>query len=682
MAKQQTLIHKFWHNVLNNPTRVAVVADSKEGPGDLAVPFICNCSTYWASSMASPYMYAMTIPCNCEAPVSWFSWKHLGTNIAELMSFLTENGFQKGDRAAIIADNRREWVETDLAIQSLGGIVVPIFSHTSAEQMNQIIEHSGSTFVFVETKRHLSRLTNPDTKKIVMESPKDPIDEKVSTFQSIFARNKAASMFRQIAAELKSDKEGIGGISFDDIATLIYTSGTTGQPKGSMTSHGNIAYALNGIVRHGYQLREDDLYLSALPLAHVYGRVNGQYLALWCSKPTAFCKITEVGEALRLFKPTILLGVPKLWRKIRDAIEVELAKASGTKKRAIKWAFSGNKKGASRLLADWLVFRKIRDRLGGRLRIAMSGGAALSADVQEFFAKIGIKLCQGYGMTETTGAISAALPDNQDIGSSGRITDFTDVAIVPHESVPPDMGIETWGPLVNRNKKAEKGNCPGAQAGELWVKGPQIFKGYWNDPVATEKVLTKDGWFKTGDVAVLYDLNFLAIVGRIVRIIKGENGKWIPVDLIEEAVYSADQEDQFSVIQVIVPIAGSKYKFTGALVFVDPVEAKLFLEHRGITPPIAELEGDACSFYARHPLVKEKILAAIAKANKPRQFWERIKRIQIVEEEATVDGGHFTATLKVRPEAIKKKYAELVESIYSSATLTEASNCPEPIDIE
>jgi long-chain acyl-CoA synthetase len=677
MTKHQTLIQRFWHNVLN--TRgVAVVANSKDGEGDLSAPTNCGCAVYAvmvANSMTPAYYVP---PCYCKSPVSWFSWKHLGTNVAELMSFLSENGFKKGDRAAIVSDNRREWIEADLAIQSLGGITVPIFAHTNADQMNQIIEHSGSTFVFVETKRYLSRLSNAEAKKIVMESPKELDDETVSTFAGIFARRKAAGVLQQIA----NKQINIDEISFDDLATLIYTSGTTGQPKGSMISHGNIAYALAGIVRHGYKLREDDLYLSALPLAHVYGRVNGQYLALWCGKPTAFCKISEVGEALRLFQPTILLGVPKLWRKIRDAIEVELAKASGTKKRIIKWAFKGNKKGVSHLIADMLVFRKIRNRLGGRLRIAMSGGAALSADVQQFFAKIGIKLCQGYGMTETTGAISASLPENQDVGSSGRITDFTDVAIVPHDSVPSDLGIEIWGPLVDRSKGKTDSKCAGPQAGELWVKGPQIFKGYWNDPKATEKVLSKEGWFKTGDVAVLYDHNFLAIVGRVLRVIKGENGKWIPVDLIEESVYSADQEDQFSVIQVIVPIAGSEYKFTGALVFVDPVEAKLFLEHKGITPSIAELEGDACEFYARHPLIRQKIVSAIAKANKPRQIWERIKRIQIVEEEATVEGGHFTATLKVRPEAIKKKYSGLVDSIYSSAKSALTDNYPEPIDIE
>lgn len=680
MAKQQTLVQRFWHYVLNSPSAVAVVADRKEGKGDLHVPFICNCIYAAASTISSAYAYAYSGQCECQAPVSWFSWKDLGTKVAELMSFLAESGFKKGDRAAIISDNRREWIEADMAIQTLGGIVVPIFSHTNADQMNQIIEHSGSTFVFVETKRHLSRLTNTETKKIVMEAPKDNADESMITFKSVFARGKAGSVLRQIATELKG--ETIGGVTFDDIATIIYTSGTTGQPKGSMISHGNIAFALDGIVRHGYKLREDDLYLSALPLAHVYGRVNGQYLALWCGKPTAFCKITEVGEALRLFEPTILLGVPKLWRKIRDAIEVELTKASGTKKRIINWAFSGNKKGAARLIADLLVFRKIRKRLGGRLRIAMSGGAALSADVQQFFAKIGIKLCQGYGMTETTGAICASLPENQDVGSSGRITDHTDVAIVPHESVPADLGIDIWEPLVKRYQKNSDGKCSGPQAGELVIKGPQIFKGYWNDPEATKKVLSENGWFKTGDVAVLYNKDFLAIVGRVLRVIKGENGKWIPVDLIEEAVYSADQEDKFSVIQVIVPIAGSEYKFTGALVFVDPTEAKLFLEHKGITPPIAELEGDACAFYAQHPLIREKIVSAIAKANKPRQIWERIKRIQIVEEEATVEGGHFTATLKVRPEAIKKKYADLVESIYSSNKSMEANDYSEPIDID
>lgn len=679
MAKQQTLIQRFWHYVQHTPLAVAEVADRKDSPGDLPVPFICNCSTYWASSMAAPYMYAAYVPpCECKAPVSWLSWKSLGENVLEIMSYLQEHGFQKGDRAVIISENRREWLEADLAIQSLGGISVPIFPHTNAEQMIHIIEDSGATFAFLETKRLLSKLSNaPELKKILIETPKEITADTsgVSTFKLIYGRGQG----KRVANNLKVV---LDRIAFDDVATLIYTSGTTGLPKGVILTHENIAYALNGIVRHGYKFGDDDLYLSALPLAHVYGRVNGQYLALWCGIPSAFCKITEVGEALRLFQPTIMLGVPKLWRKMRDAIEVELAKASGAKKRIIKWAFAGEKKGPSRWLADILVYSKIRKRLGGRLRIAMSGGAALSADVQQFFAKIGIKLCQGYGMTETTGAIAAALPENQDVGSSGRITDFTDVAIVPHESVPPELGIEVWGPLANKNKTQRDEKCAGVQAGEIWVKGPQIFKGYWNDPAATQKVLSDSGWFKTGDAGVLYDHNFLAVIGRASRVIKGENGKWIPVDLIEESVYSADQEDQFSVIQIIVPIAGSEYKFTGALVFVDPVEAKLFLERKGITPSIAELEGDACTFYARHPLIKEKIVQAIVKANKPRQIWERIKRIQIVEEEATVDGGHFTATLKVRPEAIKKKYRGLVQSLYSSAIALDANTYPEPIDID
>lgn len=628
-----SLLGSFWSHVFTNPDGKAVV---------LKNPF----------ANSPPIVVAGGPPMGTGAHVIFppalahVTWESAGQAVATIMAYLRQNGFQKGDRAAILGWNSPEWVWADLAIQSLGGVTIPIYPHSAAEQVNYVLTDSAAKFTFSNEDEQLKKVS---TGKAVHF---DQIPHELASWLPVrpffkwFVANSSPELadnplsWPGISQELERlqsgfDKQGFCGITASDLATIIYTSGSTGVPKGGMLTHGNIAAACQGLTAHGFkQDPENDLYLSFLPLAHVYERVDGMAMSIWNGVPVAFCKVDEVGAALKLYEPTMMLGVPAVWRKIKDNIEAKLKEATGLKKSIADWAFAQKQAGLKRFVADLLVFSKIRSELGGRLRILLSGGAPISPDVLEFFNLLGLELLQGYGLTETAGGITTNRPSwmhkvegpRNKVGSVGQLVASCEVKIVPEPGDSSDQG-------------------------EILLRGPLVFKGYWNMPEENAKTFTPDGWFKTGDLGRVDEDGFLFITGRKKRLLKTEGGKYVAPEKIEKAF------EPYPIVQYAVPV-GDGRKYVSALIFVN-----LAVAEKLVSRPVPA-GVDRVLFLASQDEVKKAVAEAVGAVNGKLERWETLKKFSIITQEASVANGLLTPTLKIRSEEVGKRFKTEIESLY------------------
>ncbi len=644
-----TVIQKFWTRVFVSPDTAALLVANDE-----KVPFV-----YAVPGFAGIHGSIVVIP---PKPFVEIPFANAGRAVATICAFLRQRGFKKGDRAAILAWNCPEWAIADWAIQSLGGIVVPVYPHSTPEQVNYVLKDSGASFLFSNDSTQLAKA---DASVSVCAVHFDDIPSKIEAsiidrmpFVSRFTRGfdtpSSPANWSSVEAEIDhlrqalSEQSGLG-ITGDDIVTIIYTSGSTGVPKGAILTHGNFASACQSLLAHGFELSPDkgDVYLSYLPLAHVYERVAGLTLCTWTGVPMAFCKVDEVGETLKLVRPTALHGVPAVWRKVKDKILGQLQKATGIKGRLVRWALSQRNPGFARWLADKLVFSKIRAELGGKLRIMTSGGAPIAPEILEFYQLIGLEILQGYGLTETCGANAVNRPSAKSLRQSQREPAATNKVGSVGQLIP-DMEVR----IV---KDAGQDESP---AGEIWFRGPLVFKGYWNLPEETAKTLTADGWFKTGDLGRIDEQGFLFITGRKKRLLKTDGGKYVAPEKIEKA-FEGDP-----IVQYVVPVGDGK-PFISALIFVNQQAARELLEKIKAGAP--DEGADLAVFYAGNEAVARAVGAAVEAANFKLERWEQLKKFQIVPVEASIAGGLLTPTLKIRTEEVIKRYAALVESFYRKA---------------
>ena len=538
-------------------------------------------------------------------------------------------GVGKGDAFALLARNSLEWALLDFALASIGAVTVPVYASSSPRDVGYVVGHSESVGIVCEDAEQRA--------KVEAVADALPRLDHILTFSDLAelaARGRSYAAANPGALDSASD-----AIDEEDLFTVIYTSGTTGSPKGCMLSHRNY-YAMASVVdlMDGYY-REDDLMLLYLPLAHNYGRLM---LLLGAKVGFTIAFLADplrVGEALPQVRPTLLPSVPRIYEKVYSLVQARFDEATGAKRRLIDWALPVGRE-VSRLeaegapiprslrlkhrIADSLVFAKVREPLGGRLRVAGSGGAPLATEIAEFFDAVGVRIVEGYGLTECTTACATNVPDRYRFGTVGQPLPGFEVRI--------------------------------AEDGEIEVRSETVFKGYFKDPDATAAVLDDDGWLRTGDVGALDEDGFLRITDRKKDILVTAGGKNVAPQNIEKDLKTSKYVSQALVV-------GDRRPYVAALITLDPQEVGRWAAERGV-------EGDVGAL-SRDPRVLELVQGIVDDANKERSRFEQVKRFVILPRDFTMEDGEMTPTLKLRRRAVVQHFEREIETLYAEPFAAE-----------
>ena len=563
---------------------------------------------------------------------SWVSltWDETKTAVYEVAAGLLSLGLQIEDRVAIASGTRIEWILADIGIMCAGGATTTVYPTTQHEDVAFILANSESKIVFAEDEQQVGKIIDHldelSVIKIIQLSGKVN-HELVVSWDGFLGLGRA-----YLAEHPNAVDDAIAATGPDTLATLIYTSGTTGRPKGVRLTQE--AWTYEGTSIEAYDIiTPDDLQYLWLPLSHVFGKALIAIQIKIGFSTAVDGSIEKIVDNLGVVKPTFMAGAPRIFEKVRA--KVMTGAQSGVKGKIFDWAFSVGYKtipgrlagekpagllGAQYALADKLVFSKLKDRMGGNIKFFVSGSAALSREVQEWFYAAGLLILEGYGLTETSAATFVNNP---------RATRFG-----------------TVGPAV-----------PGTEAkiaadGEIVVRGPGVMRGYHENPEATAEVLTSDGWFSTGDIGEFDDHGYLRITDRKKDLIKTSGGKYVAPQKVEAAVKAASPY----VSQVLVH--GEGRKFISALITLDPEAIAEWAQENG------HESGDVAAL-AQSAVVKEMIEGQVAQANRKLERWETIKKFEIMPSEFTVDSGEVTPSLKVRRKAVENNHADVLDALYS-----------------
>lgn len=550
-------------------------------------------------------------------------------------------GLRKGDRAALLSESRLEWVLTDQGCIFAGVVPVPIYPTLSPAQASYILRDCGARILFVSTSDKYEEVKSalPDCKTVeavVLFEQKPPAQANTYTLAELEARGRdlkkaEPTLLSELASACKPD----------DLATIIYTSGTTGEPKGVMLTHTNMVSNLVHSSNH-LDFGEKDSALSVLPLSHVFER-QAMNMYLYHGISVYFGSLETLGENLREVHPTVFVGVPRIYEKILARV-LDRAAAKGKFNAAVVvWAIDIAKRWAQlraehrriplslslrRWVGDVVLFEKLREAMGGRIRLLVSGGAALSKDVALAFLGAGLPIVQGYGLTETSPVITAGQLHDNRIGTAGKPIRHVEVRI--------------------------------ASDGEIETRGPHVMRGYWNKPEDTRAVFTDDGWFKTGDIGSLDEDGYLTITDRKKELLKTSGGKYIAPQPIEQLIKGSRFVNQVVVI-------GNGRKFPAALIVPDWEQLKSYAVFKGL-----DLKSRA--EFSRDPRIIDLFERQIAARTQELAQFEKIKRIVLLDHELTVESGELTPTLKVKRRVIDEKYRDLIDRIYAEASGTEFRN--------
>jgi long-chain acyl-CoA synthetase len=573
--------------------------------------------------------------------ITFIGGRELVERVRDIGLGLASLGMAKGDRVAILSDSRPEWVLTDFAVMAGGAVTVPVYPTLQPSQVAFILKDCGASIAVVSTREQCSKVLSvagelPALKAIVVFEPGDsPVEAAalpVAGLDEIATRGHSQILGGWGVGRAFHDQAR--RVNPDDLATIIYTSGTTGQPKGVMLTHRNIVSNIEGICQ-AVQVGPEDSALSFLPICHSFEHtVVLVYLANGMS--VVFAESLEtVARDLKAVRPTMMTAVPRLFEKLHARLMTTGRQAGGLKARIFDWACGvaerrghalASGRGALSMwlrlqsdIADRLVFHKIREALGGRLRFAVSGSAALRAPLAEFFYGVGLAIIEGYGLTETSPVLS----------------------VVPIERV----RFGTVGPALPNVELSF------AEDGEIRAKGPSIMAGYYNRPAETAEVL-RGGWFYTGDIGSLDAEGFLRITDRKKEFIVTSGGKKIAPQPIESALRAHPP------IQEAV-LVGTDRKYPAVLLVPDyaGLAAKLGVPKPSTPPEVQALidRPDARALFA----------AAVEAVNEPLAQFERIKNFAVLPKELTQDAGELTPTLKVKRRVVSDRYKAVIDSMYA-----------------
>lgn len=562
------------------------------------------------------------------------AWRQLGEVVREVALGLLALGRQRGEAVALLSASRPEWVQADFAILSAGAVTVPVYPTYPPEQLAYIVSDSGARTLIVEDLAQLTKALEVRGKmegleQIVVIQGYEGHERAVLTWEAL------RRLGREQAERLKSRlAERVAVTRPEDVATIVYTSGTTGPPKGVVQTHANHVAALQS-VGQAIQIGPGDVHLLFLPLAHSFARLEG-FMGVYRGMTTAFAEnLDKVGENLRETRPHLICGVPRVFEKVYARILAGVEAGSPLKKRIFRWALGVGRR-VSRLqqagrpipaglrlqhrLAERLVFAKLHQALGGRLRFAVSGGAPLSREIAEFFHAAGILILEGYGLTETCPVLTFNREDRYKFGSVGQAIPGVELRI--------------------------------AADGEILARGPNIAtRGYFKKPEATAEVFDREGWFHTGDIGRIDDDGFLYITDRKKDLIVTAGGMNIAPQNIENLL----KADPF-LSQVMV--YGDRRPYPVALITLSPEELARFAQEQGIlaTDPAA---------LVKHPRVVERVERIVEERNAELPSYARIKKFALVPGDFSQQGGELTPTLKVKRKVVTDKHRQLLDSLYA-----------------
>lgn len=562
------------------------------------------------------------------------SHREVATRVRHAATGLKKLGFRRGDRVAILSENRPEWAIADFACLTAGFADVPIYSGLPSDQIVYILKDAGCVAVCVSTEIQAQKVADirsqvPALAKIIA------FDNNVASADLSFEDLIRSGGNGETSADIEQHRKDALSVQPDDLATLIYTSGTTGDPKGVMLTHDNI-YSNVAACREKVPFMGEDVSLSFLPLSHIFERMGGHYMMIATGTSIAYAEsIDTVPANLVEVRPTIVLSVPRLYEKMYARVLENALSGGSIKKHIFFWARGvaaawadirlggknvGGLLGFKYAIAQRLVFSKLKQRTGGRLRFFVSGGAPLSPEINKFFYAAGLMILEGYGLTETSPVIAVNTPDEFRIGTVGKPMRGVEVKIIP-------------------------------ETGEICTRGPHVMKGYFKKPEATAEAIDSEMWFHTGDIGELRD-GYLAITDRLKDIIVTAGGKNIAPQPIENRLKTNKYVSQPVMIgdkrrypvMLIVPNFDHLERWAAQNKLAYPSRAALIRMPETIAMMQKEMEG---------------VLSGLASFEMP-------KKVGLIENEFSIERGQVSAKQSVKRRAIDKDFKELIDSLYAA----------------
>ena len=567
--------------------------------------------------------------------------KDIRATVEDLSYGLVSLGIVKGKHAAIVSNNSPRWAMADYGILCTGGATVTIYPTLTAPQAAYILKHSESSVVFAEDEKQAGKILEvwddcPDLKTlIVMNDAQVTGKTTKGSGRTIISFINFLELGHEYGKEQELDFEAMcRDCKPDDVLTLMYTSGTTGEPKGVMLTHHNMVSNIEGALKH-IQINETDSLLSCLPLSHSFERMAGHFLAFSRGSDVYYAESMEkVGENMQEVKPTVLLHAPRFYEKVHSRVLESVSQSPGIRQKIFWWALAqgkavleltmaGRKPGwwlsKKHGLASKLVFSKLKEKVGGRIRFFVTGAAPLSPDIGKFFASLDMLVLEGYGLTETSPALAVNKLEKFKFGSVGPAIPNVELKI--------------------------------ADNGEILAKGPNIMKGYYKDPEGTAEAIDSDGWFHTGDIGEFDEDGYLKITDRLKSILVTSGGKNVAPAPLESALVLSPYIEQ-------VMIIGDKRNFISALLVPNFEKLEAFAEEKSI--PSRDREA-----LVKDSQVIELFEREVGKAMEQFARFEQVKKFVLLPREFTIEEEELTPTLKIKRKAVFDHFGEVIESIYA-----------------
>lgn len=565
------------------------------------------------------------------------SWQTMQERVRHIATGLLTLGVQAGDRVAILAQSRAEWVQCDLSIMATGGITVPVYPSLLPDQVAYILNNAAVTVICVDTLTQLSKLREirhevPTLRHIVlMEGQPAPDDPMLMTLEALQQQGAAASPQETAVLETR-----LSELTPGHEATYVYTSGTTGPPKGVVQTHGNHLFVMQSCAQT-MTVHEGDVTLLFLPLAHSFARLEA-FLGLYVGLTTAFAESIEaLPQNIREVRPMLMFSVPRVYEKMYARVQEAGNQGSALKRALFHWCVRIGRQVSLRQqqhqplsvglrLGQWvahrLVFSKLHQTVGGRLRYFVSGGAPLAQEIAEFFHAAGILILEGYGLTETCPALTGNRHNQYRFGTVGQAIPGVELRI--------------------------------AADGEILARGPNIAKGYYQRPDATAEVFLDDGWFATGDIGEIDAEGFLRITDRKKDLIVTAGGKNIAPQNLENLLKTDPHISQ-------VMVYGDRRPYLTAILTLDVDAMQRYAHTHGIAV-------SAASDLAQHPQIVQLLTERVERLNTQLASYETIKKFFIAPTDFTPEGGELTPTLKVKRKVVTEKYQDEIARMYEASS--------------